>query len=86
MATSASMVNESSSWQTSFIAVAGSMVMSSVRGLAWPVLGSAINGAIDDNSLRATALSLFAGMIKAGMIVTGLVLGMVLKVEQKGSE
>ena len=58
--------------------IGASWLLSLVRGLAWPVLGSALNAAIGDNGTRATVLSLFAGAIKLGMVFTGFVLGYML--------
>ncbi|OEU06616.1 hypothetical protein FRACYDRAFT_254166 [Fragilariopsis cylindrus CCMP1102] len=55
-------------------AILASFLLSLVRGLAWPVLGSAINTAVTHNNSRATTLSLFSGSIKVGMVVTGMVL------------
>ena len=59
-------------------AIGASWLLSLVRGLAWPVLGSALNSAIGDNGTRATVLSLFAGAIKIGMVFTGFALGSIL--------
>ena len=58
--------------------IGASWLLSLVRGLAWPVLGSALNSAIGDNGTRATVLSLFAGAIKIGMVFTGFALGSIL--------
>jgi MFS family permease len=68
------------------LAVFGGFMLSVVRGLAWPLLGAAINGAVEDDTRRATTLSLFAGMIKVGMVCTSALLGALLDVEaaQKG--
>lgn len=63
------------------LAVCGGLVLSAVRGLAWPLLGTAINGSVQDDSRRATTLSLFAGMIKVGMVCTSALLGALLKAE-----
>ena len=72
----------SASTTTSLIQVASaigaSWLLSLVRGLAWPVLGSALNSAIGDNGTRATVLSLFSGAIKVGMVFTGFALGSIL--------
>lgn len=57
--------------------VAASWLLSLVRGLAWPVLGSALNAAIVEQ--RATVLSFFSGAIKLGMVVTSFVLGSLLR-------
>lgn len=59
--------------------IGASWLLSLVRGLAWPVLGSALNAAIGDNGTRATVLSLFSGAIKIGMVFTGFALGSVLR-------
>lgn len=59
-------------------AIGGSVLLSAVRGLAWPVLGSAINAAIAENSSRATTLSIFAGAVKAGMVATSFILGTII--------
>ena len=50
-------------------AVLASLVLSAVRGLAWPLLGAAINAAVEGDGSRATTLSLFSGAIKIGMCV-----------------
>lgn len=63
------------------LAVAGGFMLSVVRGLAWPLLGAAINGAVEDDTKRATTLSLFAGMIKVGMVCTSAILGVLLDVQ-----
>lgn len=60
------------------LAVGASIALSLVRGLAWPVLGSAINASVNDNGSRATTLSAFAGAVKVGMVGTGFGLGLVL--------
>jgi len=60
------------------LAVGGGLLLSVVRGLAWPLLGAAINSAVEDDSRRATTLSLFAGMIKVGMVCTSALLGALL--------
>ena len=59
--------------------IGASWLLSLVRGLAWPVLGSALNAAIGDNGTRATVLSLFSGAIKIGMVFTGFALGSILR-------
>ena len=59
--------------------IGASWLLSFVRGLAWPVLGSALNAAIRDNGTRATVLSLFSGAIKIGMVFTGFALGSILR-------
>lgn len=66
------------SWTNTASAIGASWLLSLVRGLAWPVLGSALNSAIGDNGTRATVLSLFAGAIKIGMVFTGFALGSIL--------
>ena len=63
------------------LAVCGGFALSVVRGLAWPLLGAAINSAVEDDNRRATTLSLFAGMIKVGMVCTSALLAAVLDVE-----
>jgi hypothetical protein len=50
-------------------AIVASFLLSLVRGLAWPVLGSAINTSVTNNNSRATTLSMFSGAIKIGMYV-----------------
>ena len=76
-ASTSSSSNSHSTATTSSIgcAILASFLLSLVRGLAWPVLGSAINTAVTHNNSRATTLSLFSGSIKVGMVVTGMVLG-----------
>lgn len=66
------------SWIHTSSTIGASWLLSLVRGLAWPVLGSALNSAIGDNGTRATVLSLFAGAIKIGMVFTGFALGSIL--------
>ena len=60
-------------------AVVASLLLSLVRGLAWPVLGSAINASVENNNSRATTLSMFSGSVKIGMVLTGIVLGGIFK-------
>eukprot|EP00537_Pseudo-nitzschia_pungens_P014016 CAMPEP_0172384822 /NCGR_PEP_ID=MMETSP1061-20121228/2554_1 /TAXON_ID=37318 /ORGANISM="Pseudo-nitzschia pungens, Strain cf. pungens" /LENGTH=616 /DNA_ID=CAMNT_0013113603 /DNA_START=433 /DNA_END=2283 /DNA_ORIENTATION=- len=56
-------------------AMLAALLLSMVRGLAWPVLGAAINASVEHNGSRATTLSLFSGAIKIGMVLTGMALG-----------
>ncbi|VEU44398.1 unnamed protein product [Pseudo-nitzschia multistriata] len=60
-------------------AIAAALLLSLVRGLAWPVLGSAINASVERNRSRATTLSLFSGAVKIGMVMTGMVMGVLFK-------
>ena len=66
-------------------AILASFLLSLVRGLAWPVLGSAINTAVTHNNSRATTLSLFSGSIKVGMVVTGMVLGVLFNTQNSNT-
>eukprot|EP00548_Thalassiothrix_antarctica_P016725 CAMPEP_0194198390 /NCGR_PEP_ID=MMETSP0154-20130528/77736_1 /TAXON_ID=1049557 /ORGANISM="Thalassiothrix antarctica, Strain L6-D1" /LENGTH=273 /DNA_ID=CAMNT_0038923177 /DNA_START=776 /DNA_END=1593 /DNA_ORIENTATION=- len=60
-------------------AITASWLLSWVRGMAWPILGSAINTSITTANSRATILSLFAGSIKIGIVFTGILVGFVLQ-------
>eukprot|EP00547_Thalassionema_nitzschioides_P005311 CAMPEP_0194218894 /NCGR_PEP_ID=MMETSP0156-20130528/24751_1 /TAXON_ID=33649 /ORGANISM="Thalassionema nitzschioides, Strain L26-B" /LENGTH=362 /DNA_ID=CAMNT_0038948393 /DNA_START=493 /DNA_END=1581 /DNA_ORIENTATION=- len=83
-ATANSSFSSSNNIIISLSTIFASWLLSFVRGLAWPVLGSALNAAIRDNSSRATTLSLFSGAIKMGMVVTGMVLGSILRTSSIG--
>lgn len=63
-------------------AILAALLLSLVRGLAWPVLGTAINASIESNESRATTLSLFSGAVKFGMVLAGMVLGLLFNNNQ----
>eukprot|EP01045_Picozoa_sp_COSAG04_P002442 COSAG04_NODE_89_length_27118_cov_11.171176_14_plen_525_part_00 len=86
--------------------VGGGLVLSAVRGVCWPLLGTAINGAVrcpprllphdsgqraraypqvEDDSKRATTLSLFAGMIKVATVCATSALGLLLDLGDGGA-
>jgi len=65
--------------------VTGALLLSFVRGLAWPLLGATINASIMEDSVRVTTLSLFSGLCKLTMAICTALVGFALENNDENS-